>query len=119
MIAGEYPKAIGQMVLESVSEAVAGARGEDSAAQRPGQQAVEGDAAEADHDAEVFEQAHFLVQPGRAVAELFGSGLIARRSAARHRGDPQIAEAHAIVAGESARLRRKACLVKNGKQEIA
>ncbi len=55
----------------------------------------------------------------RAVADLLGSGLVARRSAADYGGDPCVAQAEAVVAGDSAGFAGEAELVEDRIHEVA
>ena len=61
-----------------------------------GQQSVEGDAAQTNDDAEVSEQAQFLIEPWRAVTLFFRSGFIGWRGATNDGADPETGETQSV-----------------------
>ena len=89
MITGDQMQTAGQSVFRAMAEHVAGTRCQLAGALRVRQQPLERNAAQADHDAQVAQQADLLIQPRRAVALLFGRGLVGRRSAADYGADPK------------------------------
>src|SRR3954452_18453687 len=62
-----------------------------------GEQAVERDATEANHHAQILEQHHLLVQPRGAIAQFPGSRLITRGSAPPDRCNPETLQFHSIL----------------------
>src|SRR5271157_5473322 len=119
MIAGDEGERAGQCVLGGVAEDEAGAGRDLAGAELVAEEAVKGDLAQADDDAQVVEQAEFLVEPGRAITQLLGSGFVGRRGAMSDGGDPEAAEFHAVVAGDGPGLRGKTGLMEDGIEKVA
>jgi len=97
MIAGDDGQAIGQREFGAVAERQSGARGQCIDTPQMREQSVKSDPPQTDHDAEIFEQAQFLVKQGSAIAKLFERRLIPRGCAAGDGTDPQAGESHAVV----------------------
>ncbi len=119
MVAGDYMRAVGELKVEGVGEPKAYAGGDEAGAEGPRQEAIEGDAAEADDHTEVGEEAHLFVEPGGAVVQFFGSGHIGGRGAPDDGRDPQVVEGHAVMAGDGEGLGSEAGLGKDGEEEVA
>ena len=82
MIAGDRGQSAGQRVLGSVRKRVICADQFCALALLMGQQAVECDPAQANHDAKILEQRHLVIHPRSAIAQFLGGGFVPRRSAA-------------------------------------
>jgi hypothetical protein len=91
MIAGDDVQAARRHIFGGMAENEPGTGGKLAGSSRMSEETVECDLAEADHDAEIFEQRQLFVQPGRAVALLLGSGLVVGWSAADYCADPKVA----------------------------
>jgi hypothetical protein len=102
-----------------VGEGVVRFFGDDAGVEQVGEVAVEGDLAEADDDADAGEGLDFGGEMLGAVAYLLGQGLVAGRGAADDGGDPGVAEAEAVVAGDGAGLGGEAKVVEDGVHEVA
>ena len=119
MVAAKQVEVVGQGVLGGVGKAVVGAAGDDAGVQQVGQEAVPGDLAEANDDADAGQRVDLGRQVDTAVANLLGCGLVAGRGAADDRANPGVAEAEAIVAGDGAGLGGEAELVEDRVHEVA
>jgi hypothetical protein len=119
MIAAEQVEAVGQRVFGGVGKGVVGAAGDDAGEQQVGEEAVPGDLAEADDDADAGESADLGGEVDGTVANLLGCGLVAGRGAADDGGDPGMAQAESIVAGDGPGFAGEAELVEHGIHEIA
>jgi hypothetical protein len=83
------------------------------------EEAIPGDFAETDNDADAGQRRDFRGQVHSAVANLLGCGLVAGRGTANDGGDPRVTQAQAIVAGDGAIFRGEAELMQYGIHEIA
>jgi hypothetical protein len=119
MVAGEEAQAVGQEILGSVGEGVDGFLLDDAGVEQVGEVAVECDFSETDYDPDAREGLDFSGEMFSAVADLLGEGFIAGRSAADDGGDPCVAKAEAVVAGDGAGFGGEAKIVENGVHEIA
>lgn len=119
MVAGEEMDAVGQPVLCAVGEAIGGAGPNDIGVKEMGEEAVEGDLAEADDDADSWECGELMHEVLAAVADLLRERLVAGRSAADDGGDPGVAELEAVVAVDGLGLVGEAELVEDGVHEVA
>ena len=119
MVAAEEVEAVGELIFGGVGEGVVGAAGDDSREQEVCEVAVPGDLAEADDDADAGECADLGREVDGAVANLLGRGLVPGRRAADNRGDPRVAQAQAVVAGDGAGLGGEAEFVEHGVHEVA
>src|ERR1035437_10266839 len=101
MVAAEQVQTVGQGELGGVGEAVVRSASDDSAEQEMGEEAVPGNLAEADDDANTGQRVDFGSEVDRAVANLLGRGLVAGRGEAEvveHR----VHEVSGAIAGERA-----------------
>jgi len=119
VVAAKQVEAGGQGVLGGVGKAVIGAAGDDAGLQQVGEEAVPGDLAEADDDADAWQRVDLGRQVDTAVANLLGRGLVAGRGAADDGTDPGVAKAEAVVAGDGAGLGGEAELVEDRVHEAA
>ena len=118
VVAAKQAQSVGQGVLGLVGEAVIGAAGDDASFEEMGEESVPRDLSEADNDADAGQCVDLGCEMDGAVANLLGRGLVARRSAADDGADPGVAQAQAVVAGDSAGFRGEAQLVKDGVHEV-
>jgi hypothetical protein len=102
-----------------MGEGVVGAAGDLAAQQEVGEEAVPGDLAEADYDANFGQGFDLGGEVSGAVADLLRRGLVAGWSAADDGGDPGVAETEAVVAGDGVGLGGEAELVEDGIHEVA
>ena len=119
VVAAEQMQAVGQHVFGGMGEAVVGAAGDDTAEQQVGEEAVPGDLAEADDDADHGQHFNLRREMQGAVPDLLRRRLVAGRRAADDRGDPGVTKLEAVVAGDGAGLRGKAELVQDGVHKVA
>ena len=111
--------AVRHRILCRVGEAKGRAGGDGSGVQKVRQEAVPGDLAEADDDADAGEGGDLVGEMVAAVADLLGEGLVTGRGAADDGGDPGVAKLEAVVAIGGAGLAGEAELVKDGVHEVA
>ena len=119
VIAAEQIQTVGQSVFRGMAEGVVGAAGDHAGEQEMREEAVPGDLAEADDDADSGKRADLRGQVDRAITNLLGRGLVAGRSATDDGGDPTVAQAEAVVAGDGAGFAGEAELVKDRVHEVA
>ena len=119
MVAAEQVQTVGQGELGGVGEAVVRSASDDSAEQKMGEEAVPGDLAEADDDADAGQRVDFGSEVDRAVANLLGRGLVAGRGAADYGADPGIAQAQAVVAGDGSGFTGEAEVVEHRVHEVS
>ena len=100
VVAAEEGEAVGEEVLGTVGEGEGGTAFDDSLAEEMGEEAVPGDLAEADDDADFGEGGDLSGEVGGAVADLLRGGLVAGRGAADDGADPELAELEAVVAAD-------------------
>ena len=104
MITAEKMEAVGEQVLGCVGKDVRTAALNDRGLYEVGEEAIPGNFAQAYDDAETGERGDLGGEVGGAVADLLGERLVSWRGTADDRGDPSVAEAEAIVAGDGAGL---------------
>ena len=119
MVAAEQMQAVGQRVLCGVREAVVGAASNDACGEQVGEEAVPRDLAKADDHADAGQRVDLGCEVDGAVANFLRCGLISRGRAANDRGNPGVAEAEAVVAGDGSWLVGEAEFVQNGVHEVS
>jgi len=119
VVAAEQAEAVGERVFGRVGEAVVGAASDDTRSEEVREEAIPGDLAQADDDADFGQRGDFRGEVDAAVADLLGGGLIARGSAADDRGDPGMAQPKAVVARDGDRFGGESELVQDGVHEVA
>lgn len=98
MIAGHEPSIAGDWIFDCVSEDQLAAAFDLPGADEVRNDAIEGNLAEADDDAQIFERCDLFVEEGSAVGNLIGERLVSGRRAADYCGDPRILEGHPVFA---------------------
>src|SRR5947209_745065 len=104
MIAAQKVETVRKLIDGSVRELEGGFALDDALVEEIGEIAIEGDLAERDHDAKARELADFSGEVPAAGANLLGGGFVAGRGAADDGGDPGVAQAKTVIAGDAFRL---------------
>ena len=119
VVAAEESEAARECVLGAVAECVVGAAVDLAAQQEVGEEAVPGDLSKANDDANFWQRFDLGGEMGCAVTNFLGRWLVSGRSAAHYGGDPGMAKAQAVVAGDGVWFGGEAELVKHGIHEVA
>ena len=119
MVTGEEPAVARDRVFDGVAEDERTAAVELAGAEEMGDDAIEGDFAETEDDAETSEGGDFLIEVRGAGGDLRGEGFVAGGSAADDGGDPGIGDGEAVAAVRGAGLRGESGAVEERVEEIA
>jgi hypothetical protein len=119
VVAAKKLEPVGQGVLGAVGEGVVGAAHDLATKQEVSEEAVPRDFSEAHDDSDLRQSLDLGGQMSCAVANLPRGGLVSGGCAADDRGDPRVAEAEAVVAGDGVWLGGEAEFVEDGIHEIS
>lgn len=119
MIAAQQGDLVGQRVFGTMSEDISRAPFDDTFIEQVRQVAVPGDLPETDNDADFGQSCDLGREMGRAVANLLWHGLIAGRSAANNRANPDLTQLEAIVAADGRRFVGEPKFVEDRIHEVA
>jgi len=119
VVAAQDVGAAGQGVFGGVAEAKVGFAVDDARVEQVGEEAVEGDLAQADDDADFRQGFNFAGEEGSAVAYLLRGRLVVGRGAADDGRDPGVTELETVVLRDALGLIGEADVVEDGVHEIA
>jgi hypothetical protein len=119
VVAAKKLEPVGQGVLGAVGEGVVGAAHDLATKQEVSEEAVPRDFSEAHDDSDLRQSLDLGGEMSCAVANLLRGGLVSGGCAADDRGDPRVAEAEAVVAGDGVWLGGEAEFVEDRIHEIS